>query len=345
MEELSNNHIHNPPIQEEHVSFYNTTHVQYSLGFPEAASVYDPSTSSLGHNLALPPQPAPLFKEFGRSGDVASASRNSGHGGKFGLFGSDGDEWEGLLGSFDKNNGVLLEFIMENNVGRFGRGNTGSTTNDRANPFATERQRRVQMSNKYITLRDLIPNPTKPDRASTVGDAIEYIKELTRTIHELNILVEKKRSCGRNQDRRTKCYKTDQDYDASRTSMTESSSDKNPVHADDQSHDHGQSLIKMFLRTSWLQRKSKDTEVDVRIIDDEVTVKLVQRRKINLLLVASKLLDQLRLEICLIAGGCVGDSYSFLFNTKIYEGSSLYASAIANKLIDVLDIQHAATSL
>ncbi|GMN36440.1 hypothetical protein TIFTF001_042439 [Ficus carica] len=48
--------------------------------------------------------------------------------------------------------------------------------------------------------------------------------------------------------------------------MTESSCDKNPVLADDQSHDHDRSLINnMFLKTSWLQRKSKDTEVDVRV--------------------------------------------------------------------------------
>lgn len=37
---------------------------------------------------------------------------------------------------------------------------------------------------------------TKSDRASLVGDAIEYIKELIRTVNELKILVEKNR-CGR----------------------------------------------------------------------------------------------------------------------------------------------------
>ena len=71
------------------------------------------------------------------------------------------------------------------------------------------------------------------------------------------------------------------------------------------------------IRSSWLQRKSKDTEVDVRIIEDEVTIKLVQRKKINLLLTASRVLDELQLDLRHIAGGHVGDTYSYLFNTKV----------------------------
>ncbi|XLT02365.1 hypothetical protein HN51_051716 [Arachis hypogaea] len=42
------------------------------------------------------------------------------------------------------------------------------------------------------------------------------------------------------------------------------------------------------------------------------------------------------------SGGHVGEYYSFLFNSKIIEGSSVYASAIANRVIDVIDTQYAA---
>ncbi|VVA20604.1 PREDICTED: mRNAion factor [Prunus dulcis] len=55
----------------------------------------------------------------------------------------------------------------------------------------------------------------------------------------------------------------------------------------DQSYNNGS------LRSSWLQRKYKDTEVVIRIIDDEVSIKLVQTKKINSLLYVSKLLDEL----------------------------------------------------
>lgn len=71
------------------------------------------------------------------------------------------------------------------------------------------------------------------------------------------------------------------------------------------------------LRCSWLQRKSKETEVDVRIVDDEVTIKVVQKKKVNCLLFVSKVLDQFQLNIHHVTGGNIGEHYSFLFNTKV----------------------------
>lgn len=76
------------------------------------------------------------------------------------------------------------------------------------------------------------------------------------------------------------------------------------------------------LRCSWLKRKSKVTEVDVRIIDDEVTIKLVQKKKINCLLFTTRVLDQLQLDLHHVAGGQIGEHYSFLFNTKVNENVS-----------------------
>ncbi|KAJ4950966.1 hypothetical protein NE237_027798 [Protea cynaroides] len=91
------------------------------------------------------------------------------------------------------------------------------------------------------------------------------------------------------------------------------------------------------LRRSWSQRRSKETEVDVRIIDDEVNIKLVQRKKMNnCLLLVSKVLDELQIELLHVSGGKIGDHYCLLFNTKICEGSSVYASEMAKKLIEFL---------
>ncbi|KAI6696579.1 hypothetical protein NL676_016698 [Syzygium grande] len=97
------------------------------------------------------------------------------------------------------------------------------------------------------------------------------------------------------------------------------------------------------LRSSSFQMKSKVTEVNVRIMDDEVTIKLVQQKKINCLLHVSKVLDELRLDLHHVAGGHIGEHYSFLLNTKIYEGSTVDASVIASKLIEVVNRQYAAT--
>ncbi|XP_059459217.1 transcription factor bHLH91-like [Corylus avellana] len=285
----------------------NPTGPDHSTG---ASVLYDP----LFH-LNLPPQP-PMFRDLYQSlpnGYGLPVSRNNGS-----LFGAGGDEREGSGDGRQFENGVL-EFTRD--MGCIGKGRNGETKH-----FATERQRRQHLNDKYKALRSLVPNPSKTDRASVVGDAKDYIEELLRTVNELKLLVEKKR-CGRE---RSKRHKTEADEAAGDVE----SCNMKPLGDPDQSYNGS-------LRSSWLQRKSKETEVDVRIIDDEVTIKLVQRKN-NCLLFVSKVLDELQLDLHHVAGGHIGDFYSFLFNTKIYEGSSIYASSIANKLIEVVDRQCAA---
>ncbi|EPS57728.1 hypothetical protein M569_17090, partial [Genlisea aurea] len=131
--------------------------------------------------------------------------------------------------------------------------------------FATEKHRRVLLNDKYEALKKLIPNPTKTDRASTVADAINYIQELKRTVAELKVLLEKKRAA---RERR-------RSDDENRHVTTVAA----PIQGDNDACNNGDSSSSSSLRTSWLQRKSKHTEVDVRIIDDEVTVKVVQQKR------------------------------------------------------------------
>ncbi|XP_072962281.1 transcription factor EAT1-like [Typha angustifolia] len=193
--------------------------------------------------------------------------------------------------------------------------------------FATERQRREQLNEKYKALKSLVPNPTKIDRASIVGDAIEYINELNRTIKDLKILLEKKRH---GKERRN-ILKMEDDA----TADMESPSMRPP--REDQDH-----LLNGALRSSWLQRRSKENFVDVRIVDDEVNIKLTQKKKANCLLYVAKALNELQLDLIHVAGGNIGEHYIFMFNAKISEGSSVYASAIAKKLLEAMDRHHPA---
>ncbi|KEH31430.1 putative transcription factor bHLH family [Medicago truncatula] len=292
------NPTQNPPNFHNSMTFLGDLPIGSSDNTSGSSVLYDPL-----YPLNLPPQPPALrelFQSLPRGYSMPTNSRNGS------LFGG-GDEMEG-----DGDMGVLEFNRVTASVGK-GRG--GKATKH----FATEKQRREQLNGKYKILRDLIPSPTKTDRASVVGDAIEYIRELIRTVNELKLLVEKKRH-GREMCKR---LKTEDD-------AAESCNIK-PFGDPDGS-----------IRTSWLQRKSKDSEVDVRIIDDDVTIKLFQRKKVNCLLFVSKVLDELQLELHHVAGGHVGEYCSFLFNSKVNEGSSVYASAIANRVIDVMDTQYAA---
>ncbi|KAJ0089248.1 hypothetical protein Patl1_33271 [Pistacia atlantica] len=256
-------------------------------------------------HLNLPPQP-PLFSELFQSIPQGYSLPTS-RGGASSLFGDERDS-SGVTAHQDGDGG-MLEFTrdMACIVRR-------SDTGQKKKPFTTERQRREQWNDKFEALRNMVPSPTK------------YIKELLRTVNEIKLLVERKR-CVRE---RSKRHKTEDDAgeDVKNCNIW-------PLGDPDQSYIGS-------LRSSWLQRKSKDTEVDVRIIDDEVTIKLFQRKKIDCLLFVSKVLEELKLDLHHVAGGHIGDYYSFLFNTKIYEGSSLYAGAIANKVIEVMDREYAA---
>ncbi|GJY94162.1 transcription factor bHLH91-like protein [Tanacetum coccineum] len=241
-----------------------------------------------------------------------------------------------IFGEMDmENNGGGCDGILE--FGKNGNGNGGNK--DNVKHFATEKHRRQQLNGKFEALKSLVPNPSKADRASVVGDAIKYINELKGTVEELKHLVDRKR-CNRG---RMKKHKTEDDSTLDVESIYTMSNGAVGDTTHDQQAYNGNSSSSM--RSSMVQRKSKHTEIDVRIIDDEVTIKLVQQKRINCLLLVSKVLDELQLDLHHVAGGLIGDFYSYLFNTKICEGSSVYATAIANKLIEVVDKQYAAISV
>ncbi|ESQ51705.1 hypothetical protein EUTSA_v10017830mg [Eutrema salsugineum] len=199
-------------------------------------------------------------------------------------------------------------------------------------PFTTERERRCHLNERYEALKMLIPSPSKGDRASILQDGIDYINELRRRVSELKYLVERKRCGGRRKNNNAVDNNNNLDDRINEDDDDDENMEKKP-----ESDVIDQCSSNNSLRCSWLQMKSKVTEVDVRIVDDEVTIKVVQKMKINCLLVVSKVLDQLHLDLHHVAGGQIGEHYSFLLNTKIYEGSTIYASAIANRVIEVVD--------
>ncbi|CAN4126064.1 unnamed protein product [Withania somnifera] len=283
-----------------------------------SSAMYDPSFLPLN----LPPQPPllrELFHSFPQSYDLRNLRSNNNTSFFNGM--EERDQVNGALYQdgverpFD--NGI---FELSADMNDIAKNRDGKETKH----FATERQRRVHFNDKFKALGCMVPNPSKKDRASVVKDAIDYINELKRGVNELKLMVEKKR-CSRDRIKRQR---------------TEGGT---PMDGPDakQMDEVEQSYNGNSLRSSWIQRRSKNTEVDVRIVDDEVTVKLVQQKRNNCLLFASKVLDDLQLDLHHVAGGLIGDYYSFLFNSKISEGSTVYASAIAKKLIEVVDIQYA----
>nr|GMC82462.1 transcription factor bHLH91-like [Ipomoea batatas] len=218
----------------------------------------------------------------------------------------------GNVGFYQDVNGRGFEFTGDMND--LGKNRDGKDSKH----FATEKQRRVHFNDKFQALRKLIPNPTKNDRASILGDAIEYINELKSTASKLKDLVEKKRCSSRERIKRP--------------SRRQKTTTENDVKSELEDMLQCYNGVSLSSSSSWNRTKSKNnnTEVDVRIVDDEVTVKLIvlhkKKKGTNCLLLVSKLLDELQLRLYHVAGGLIGDYYSFLFNSKIFQGTTVYAS-------------------
>ncbi|ESQ51706.1 hypothetical protein EUTSA_v10017908mg [Eutrema salsugineum] len=219
----------------------------------------------------------------------------------------------------------IIDFSQE--IRRGGRGKQSYKS------FTTEREKGSHLIERFHALKMLIPSPSKGDRVSILQNGIDYIIELRRLVSELKYLVERKRCSGRhinnnaldnNNNNNSNDHLNDDDGNENMEKKPESD-------VIDQCSSHNS------LRCSWLQRKSEVTEVDVMILDDEATIKVVQKKKINCLLVVSKVLDQLHLDLLYVAGGQIGEHYSFLLKTKIHEGSTISASAIANRVIEAVD--------
>ncbi|KAI3930374.1 hypothetical protein MKX01_003402 [Papaver californicum] len=257
------------------------------------------------HLNNLPPQP-PIFRDllfqsipqtYGLNGSGAGSS----------LFGGGmDDERQGpsiYHHHLDGDNGMrqfensVLGFRRSKNILNINGSSTGGGFRRATKHFTTEKQRREQFNDKYKALSLLVPNPTKKqDRATVVQDAIEYIKELRRTVDELKILVDKKRCGSRNKKLKT------EDAAAAAAGDMESSTMKPTINGNNGP-----------VRSSWLQR--------------------------NLMVTSSSII----LTSTSVSGGSIGDHYSFWFNTKINEGSSVYASAIAKKLTEGVDRNYAAS--
>ncbi|KAF7850059.1 hypothetical protein BT93_L5906 [Corymbia citriodora subsp. variegata] len=68
---------------------------------------------------------------------------------------------------------------------RFRKGNPQDELS--ANHVLAERRRREKLNERFIILRSLVPFVTKMDKASILGDTIEYVKQLRKKIQDLEV--------------------------------------------------------------------------------------------------------------------------------------------------------------
>nr|XP_043611894.1 transcription factor FER-LIKE IRON DEFICIENCY-INDUCED TRANSCRIPTION FACTOR-like [Erigeron canadensis] len=79
------------------------------------------------------------------------------------------------------------ETVTNGNSDTRGRKKGGGAKGDRTRTLISERKRRSGMKEKLYALRSLVPNITKMDKASIVGDAARYIQDLQAQARNLRV--------------------------------------------------------------------------------------------------------------------------------------------------------------
>ncbi|KAI5067549.1 hypothetical protein GOP47_0018077 [Adiantum capillus-veneris] len=190
--------------------------------------------------------------------------------------------------------------------------------------FLTERQRREYLNEKYQVLRSLIPNPTKADRASIVQDAIDYVNELKQLTDQLQC----KRGLADQKRQKVVDSCLDRVVDVGNTQSCKGK--------------HLSSTSKVGQEGTLCQLSHKTsrygTEVDVRVFDDEATIKVIQHQpQRSLLLDAVSMLNEAELELLYANGARIGNCHAYMLNVKIQETKAMQANQIAKQLLDHID--------
>lgn len=90
-----------------------------------------------------------------------------------------------LHSKYRDENSPKLRDVGGDPASRFRKG-TGTPQDEMsANHVLAERRRREKLNERFIILRSLVPFVTKMDKASILGDTIEYVKQLRKKIQDL----------------------------------------------------------------------------------------------------------------------------------------------------------------
>ncbi|XP_077241861.1 transcription factor GLABRA 3-like [Tasmannia lanceolata] len=135
-----------------------------------------------------------------------------------------------------------------------------------ANHVFSERRRREKLNEKFLILRSLIPSIDKVDKASILGDTIEYVKELERRVEELEACKESAGSDARERRKHPDIVeRTSDNY-----GYNEIANGKKPSINKRKASD----LDKVDAELNWVLSKDGLADVTVTIVDKEVMIEM-----------------------------------------------------------------------
>uniref|UniRef100_A0A7N0SYA4 BHLH domain-containing protein n=1 Tax=Kalanchoe fedtschenkoi TaxID=63787 RepID=A0A7N0SYA4_KALFE len=162
-------------------------------------SHYSHTVSSILHHHQQPPLPESFFSaedlilsadsafaKWTLYGDQVAATTTGGAGSqwllKFILF-----TVPYLHGKYPEENEPCKSADMSEAAQQLKKGAGAPQEDMSVNHVLAERRRREKLNERFVILRSLVPFVTKMDKASILGDTIEYLKQLRRKIQDLEV--------------------------------------------------------------------------------------------------------------------------------------------------------------
>ncbi|EFJ16018.1 hypothetical protein SELMODRAFT_422169 [Selaginella moellendorffii] len=175
----------------------------------------------------------------------------------------------------------------------------------RESHILAERQRREEMNDKFSSLRAMLPKSSKKDKASIVGDTINYVVDLEKTLKRLQACRAKRKGCHIPKEKSLKSSpSSDPKLEASKTDTVQ----RLPV------------------------------QVEVQALGEQAVVKLVCGKSPKLVLRILTALEQCKVEVLQSNVTTLGDIAVHFFTIELTPG----VSATTEELIAALEAAAAA---
>lgn len=208
-----------------------------------------------------------------------------------------------------------------------------------ANHVLAERRRREKLNERFIILRSLVPFVTKMDKASILGDTIEYVKQLRKKIQDLEARTRQMEA-----DQRSKSSSGDHQQ---RTTGTTSKEQRSGLTVMDRGRiGPGSDKRKMRIVEGSSGAKPKPVEeppcaavagtttVEVSIIESDALVEMLCPYREGLLLDVMQMLRELRVETTAVQSSLTNGVFTAELRAKVKE-------IIGGKRISIMEVKRA----
>ncbi|KAJ7219686.1 hypothetical protein O6H91_19G034700 [Diphasiastrum complanatum] len=186
----------------------------------------------------------------------------------------------------------------------------------RENHILAERQRREEMNEKFTALRSMIPKSLKKDKASIVGDTINYIIELEKTLKDLQ-------ACKAGRQRGQKQIEKNHPFlDESATiskKLSRSADESFQKFSNVVREESGVTSSEHFKETAG---KRPAVEVEVHILGEQAVIKVICGRSPGLVLRILTALEDCKAEVFQSNVTTLGDIVLHFLTVELHPGVS-----------------------